>query len=407
MNRYILTKSVFMILRHWKLHLSFALQIAAGVAVIYAWTTIYHSVSFRFQSMQEEIDRMIWDIIVTTEQTSNRLPLDYNQYVKLREEFPEASFPFCVVQRVYFTKEGHDVNTAYFLFSSDDFIRTILGADQSGFETGSVAYAGDEAIALLEGRYTIIHQNIDFVPSGREQMTLDGNLQLSVAPVETLGTGQTHFNYHDLEDIPLNQVVLLPITSYYPIYKPEDAGLFKLSIKLSPHLDGEEATSTVMEVLSVLLSWNGEDYGYNVKTSLQRFLLQFEEMRTNAAVASTVAGICLVIVMIGLTAVVQMIYIRRKKDMAICSAIGATKSTLFKEFWLESVLPSFSGGVLGTIGCSWYLSAFIHFESFELRQSLSIIVLSVAISLLPGCLAAGSLFFQIRRLQPLEILRRE
>ena len=166
-------------------------------------------------------------------------------------------------------------------------------------------------------------------------------------------------------------------------------------------MSGDEATAAVMEILSTLLEWNGGDYHYNVRTALQHFLLRYEEVRANAAVAAAVAGLCLAIVLIGLVAVVQLIYIRRSKAFAVSSALGAGKGSLFTELCLESVLPSFAGGLLGTAACAWYLSEFVH--AIAIRQSPAVMAAAAAVSLAPGCLAAGSLAFRIRRLRPLEI----
>jgi ABC-type antimicrobial peptide transport system, permease component len=405
MNRYIVSKSLLMILRHWKLHLSFALQMAAGIAVIYAYATLSHSAALQYQRLQAEISGMIWDVTAAYERPASRPPLDYEQYVRLREAYPGASFPFCIAYAVYYTADGTDIRTAWLLFASDDFLETVLGAEGTGFERGRAAYAGGEARALLEGRYRIIHQDTPLPLDAGGALTGEDGARLSVLPVEALGTGRTRITHHDLEDIPLDRAALLPLAAYYPLFKPEDAGRFKLSVKLGRNMSGDEATAAVMEILSTLLEWNGGDYHYNVRTALQHFLLRYEEVRANAAVAAAVAGLCLAIVLIGLVAVVQLIYIRRSKAFAVSSALGAGKGSLFMELCLESVLPSFAGGLLGTAACAWYLSEFVH--AIAIRQSPAVMAAAAAVSLAPGCLAAGSLAFRIRRLRPLEILRRD
>jgi len=403
MNRYIVSKAMKLMMRRWKLHLLFALQMAAGVATICACASIHHTAALQYRDLMAQIEGTVWDVTAAADRPTGRPPLDLDQYAKLKAAYPEASLPFCIAHPVHYTTDGNDIRTAWFLFASDDFLKTVLRADKSGFERGSAAYAGDEVRAVLDGRRTIVHRNIPIESDAGGELILADGARLSVLPMEELGTNLVRFTHQDLENVPLDRVALLPLASYYPHFKPEDAGRFKLSIKPGLQADGEEAPRSVMEMLGLLLEWNGKDYNYYVRTFQQRMLLSYEEIRGYASVAAAIAGLCLAIVLIGLTAVVGIMFRRRRRALAVCSALGAGRRSLLAELWLESSLPSLAGGITGAIACSWYLSAFVH--TVTIRQSPAIMAAAAALSLLPGCLAAGTLALGIRRLKPLEMLR--
>jgi hypothetical protein len=402
---YIVSKSLRLILRHWKLHLSFALQMAAGVAAIYACATLYHSAAAQYRDMRAEIDGAVWDVYIAPERPASRPPLDYGQYVRLREAFPGAAFPFCIARAVHYTTDGADIHTAWMLFASDDFLAVVLDADRPGFERGSLAFAGDGVRGLLDGRYRPIQGDMAperFAGSGPD---VGEGGRLSVLPMDELGTGRTRLTHHRLEDVPTDRVALLPLAAYDPLFKPEDAGMFLLSVRFGSGTDGDEAIGAVAEILGLLLEWNGEDYAYSVGTARQRFLLSYGQVRNGAAVAAVIAGLCLAIVLIGLAAVAQLMFLRRRRAFAVSSALGARKGVLFAEMLLESALPSFAGGVAGAAVCSLSLSEFV--QSVTIRQSPAIMAAAAAIALAPGCLAACALAFGFRRLRPLEILGRD
>ena len=405
MTGYVVSNSLRMIRRHWKRHLSFALQMAAGVAVIYACATLYLSAAAQYREMREEISGAVWDVRASAERPAIRPPLDYGQYARLKERFPEASLPFCIARLVYYTEDGTDIRTGYVLYVSDDFLETVLGADKPGFERGTAAYAGNDIRGLLDGRYRLIpvngHPEPEPIAAGATA-AMDG-AWLSILAMDELGVERTRFTHHHLENVPLDRTALLPLTSYYPSFRPEDAGMFLLSVRFGRDADEDEAIGDVLALLGLLTEWNGADYLFNVETPGQQLLLTYEQVRTGTAVAAAIAGICLAIVLIGLTAVAQLAFLRRRQAFAVCSALGARKAVLFGEMLLESALPSIAGGIAGTAASACWLSEWV--DSLPVRQSPAVMAAAAALALAPGLLAACALAPGFRRLRPLEILR--
>jgi hypothetical protein len=405
---YIASRTMRMIRRRWKIHMWLALQMAVGVALIYACACLYVSAAEEYRMMREEIGGTIWDIEIARERPASRPPLDYGQYARLKERFPGVSLPFIIVHNVFYTTDGADIHTGRLVFASDDFLEFVLQADRPGFERGSAAYAGEGIRGLLEGRYRLIHGHMPLEPAAAGLAAADGT-PLAVLPMEGLGAGRTRFTHHHLEEVPLDQTVLLPLAAYDPLYTPEtapeNAALFLLSVRFGRDADADDAIGAYTELLGQLLRWNGEDWNYSPGPVGRRLLDGLEKVRTGAAAAGGIAGLCMLIVLIGLTAVVQLRFLRRRKTFAICSALGARRGALFAEMLLEAALPSCAGGIAGIAVCSRFLSEWAHMV--PVRQSPDVMTAAAALALAPGLLAAWALASRFRRLRPLEILRRD
>ena len=410
MTGYIVRKSLLMIRRHFKVHLLFALQTAAGIAVIYACLTLQYSTAAQYREIKKEIGGVVWEVNVVSERPSDRPPLDYAQYARLKERFPEAEFPFCIVRTVYYTTDGTEIRTGRLLYASDDFLRVVLDADRPGFERGSAAYAGGGMRGLLEGRYRLIHGHMPpAAADGADGSGAEADAELAgglaVLPMEELGAGRTRFTHHHLENVPLEQIALLPLASYYPSFRPEEAGMFQLSVRFGPGADEDAAIAGITEILGHMLEWGGEDYHFVVGSAGERLLSGYAEIRAGASAAGIIAGICLATVLIGLAAVAQILFLRRRRAFAVCSALGARKAVLFGEMLLEIALPSLMGGLLGAAACSWCLTAWVQVP--PIRQSPAVMAAAAALALAPGMLAACALAPGFRRLRPIEMLRRD
>lgn len=406
MTGYILSKSLLMIRRRWKVHLPLALQMAAGVAVIHVCAALWVSAAEEYRVIREEIGGTIWNIVITPEQPSSRPPLDYEQYAMLKARFPEASFPFCIVRTVHYTTDGADVRTGRLLYASDDFLASVLQKDRPGFERGNAAYAGDDIRGLLEGRYRLIFGHVPpELGAGGEREGESGG-RLSVLPMDELGAAGDRFTHHDLADWPLDRTVLLPLAFYDPSHAPpqtpENAAVFWLSVRFDRGMDADEAIGTFAQILGLLAAWN-EDWRFAADAAGQRLLGGYEALRDGAAAAGGVAALGLAIVLIGLSAVVQLLFLRRRRAFAVCSACGARKGVLFAEMLLEAALPSCAGGVAGAGLGSWCLSAWA--DAVGVRTSPAVAAGAAVLALAPAMLAAGALASRFRRLRPLEILR--
>lgn len=409
MNKYAFGATIRMLLYYWKAHCSIMLQIAAGIAVIYASIALYHSIQTDYEMKLAEINRMTWSIIAHSQPASSKPPIDYSQYSRLKEMYTKASFSMSVAHMAYYPNENGELEPALFVYASDDFIQTSLSIKEKGFEQGDIAYVGDHIRKAIAKGSEIINLNPNS-PKYRgdgQSLFVGSQLSLPIQPMDDLQISVPSIKLQGYEEVPLTHVVLFPFSAYYKIFTPMDAGSFRLVVKVEDSVSDEQATSMIMQILDQLLTWNKNDYTYDVDSSLQHLLLSVGQVKDYAKAAAGIAGICLIIVTLGLTGLIHVLFHRRKQTIAISTAVGARKTVLFKGMLVEATLPSFLGGIIGTFGCAYYLSEFIHFGEFEILQPVALMAMTIGLSLLPGLLSAAMILYRIRRLQPLEILKGE
>lgn len=409
MNNYLYASTFRMLLYYWRAHCSIMLQIAAGIAVIYASTAMYYSIQTHYEKMLSEINKMTWNINVHSQSVSSNPPLDYSQYTKLKELFPSATLSMYVAHKAYFPSETGELEPALFVYASDDFIHSALKVNNKGFQQGDVAYAGARIEKAISKGSKIMNLNPNIPAYSGEQQTIfiGSQLSLPIRPIDELQSSVPGIKLQETEEIPLANVVLLPFVTYYMIYNAMDIDSFRLVIDVEESTSDEQATSLIMKIMDQLLTWNGSEYSYQVDSSLQKLLLSVSQVRDSAVAAAGIAGICLIIVALGLVGLIHVLFHRRKQTIAISTAVGARKMVVFKGLLFEATLPSLLGGIIGTMGCAYYLSEFVRFREFEILQPVLLMVMTIGLSLLPGALSAATLIYRIRRLQPLEILKRE
>lgn len=411
MSRFVLCKTFRTLLYHRKLYLSVLLQVAVGIAVIYASAAVESSVRAQFETLRQDARSRAWNIAIVLEKPADRPPLDFEQYTLLKQELPGARLPFFVVQRVFFARSGDGgVDTAYLLFASDDYLYAALGADRPAFESGATAYVGEDVERILQQQYRQIMPDVALSLDEDGRLSVDGRSPLAIEPATRLAGREAAVELPETSQttvsVPLAKTAWLPLSYYFEKFSQKDVGQFRLSVLFaSPSAEGDVAPA-IARVLHRLTVSTGNFYSFTVEPALQAVLLRLEHARLAALNAAAIAVLCFVVVAIGLSALAHLLFARRLGGLAIASAVGASKKTLFAELLLEATLPSLAGGLIGTAIGAACLHV-VRFEAFELRQSPALMAAAVLLSVVPGAMAAGSLAIRVRWLKPLEILRKE
>ncbi len=145
-----------------------------------------------------------------------------------------------------------------------------------------------------------------------------------------------------------------------------------------------------------------------------QILNQQDIVQTASAVTDTmtillasIAGISLIVGGIGIMNMMLTTVTERTREIGLRKAIGARKKDISMQFLTESVMLTFSGGVMGII-LGWLLAFMVkHFASIPTTVSLSSIVLAFGVSAGIGIIFG---YYPARRaasLNPIEALRYE
>lgn len=398
---------------YWKNYSLIGLQMAAGAAVIYSSLTVYSSIQYRYDEMQNEIKKTEWDLLAYRSGESTSPPLRYDQYQQLRQKYSDAQFPLHFVYPVYYPNENNELTEAYFVYASDAYIKLFARLD-AAIESSDKAYIGESIKEALQNRVDLLTV-YPRTPAYRVQdnsLYVEESIHYPLQSIEQLNSEPFSIRilgYGEEEDkmIPADQIVLLPLTAMYTHYHPQDQGTFRLSVLLKDDLPSDEATDLIMQIIGQLFNWNGAEYSYQVSTQLQRFLLEISVVRDTAVIAAIIAAVCLVLVTLGLTGLIHLLFNRRKQGFAILIAMGAQRKQLLAGLMLEAVYPALIGCMVGILGSYYYLPAYVQLKQVDIHQSADVMLITMCCSLLPIVLAIQTLYFRVRNLKPVEILSRE
>ena len=132
-------------------------------------------------------------------------------------------------------------------------------------------------------------------------------------------------------------------------------------------------------------------------------------------VLSLIAGAVLVL-LIGCANVGNLVLAKtvgRRREIGICSALGASRSRLLRQQLLEYVLIGLGGGLVGIVLARWGLGLLISLHSSVLpgldrvRWSLSVLAFGLAVSFLTGIAFGALSIWRTVRLEAATLLREE
>ncbi|MDD4099414.1 MAG: ABC transporter permease [Lentisphaeria bacterium] len=207
----------------------------------------------------------------------------------------------------------------------------------------------------------------------------------------------------------------IPITTarehYGDIFIQNKSGTFIREMvelhQLIVEVDQEENVEATAEAVERMLSTfhKKKDYSINVPLALLR---QAEATkRTFNIVLGAIAGISLLVGGIGIMNIMLASVTERTREIGIRRAIGAKQSQIVAQFLIETVVLSFTGGLVG-IGVGvlipWIITQIVKMPTvvslFSLTLSLGI---SVSVGIIFGIYPA----IRAARLDPIEALRHE
>jgi putative ABC transport system permease protein len=145
-----------------------------------------------------------------------------------------------------------------------------------------------------------------------------------------------------------------------------------------------------------------------------RIMSQSDILETASAVAGTftsmlagVAAISLLVGGIGIMNIMLMSVTERTREIGLRKALGAKKKVIISQFLVESIILTFTGGIIGIIlgVAGFYLYSKINSSTFTV--SLNSVLLAFAVSAAIGILFGWYPAQKASNLQPIEALKYE
>jgi predicted permease len=274
-----------------------------------------------------------------------------------------------------------DVIGAYLTGNAGSFfgVHALLGR---GIEPSDDQGSGQH-IAVLNYKFWQRHYGGDPHVVGR-------TLELDHTPYTIVGVMPRTFEFNDTTGV---GDIYLPRSLLHDTVNPPVTAPYIPWIKLKPHVSPAAADAELNAIVRQFAKENPNHFPEKWHLQLQPIIVPFEQT-TGRALMLLLAGVLLLLI-VGCANCSILLLARgraRQHELAVRSAIGASRWRIVRQLLVEAVVISFTGAILG-VAASWWLAKLpmqLSPDSFPqesvLRINLPILAFSVALALVSGLL---------------------
>jgi len=243
------------------------------------------------------------------------------------------------------------------------------------------------------GGHSVVVLNYQFWQRhfGGDPHIIGQTLELNRAPYTIIGVMPRSFAFNDMVEV---GDVYLPASRTPVVNLPSGATVpYILMIKLRPHVTRAAANSVLEPIAFELMKQRGGRVPEHVHLALRPIIWIFQE-NTGTTLRLLLAGVVLLLI-IGCANCSILLLARgrtRRHELAIRSAIGASRWRIVRQLLVEAIVISSTGAVLGVAASYWLarLPLVLSPDSFPaesfIRINAPILAFSVALALLCGLL---------------------
>ncbi len=247
----------------------------------------------------------------------------------------------------------------------------------------SDAENGGHSVVVLNYRFWQRH-------FGGDPHVIGQTLEMNHAPYTIIGVMPRSFAFNDMTDV---GDVYLPATLMQHLPDVPVSGSYLPWIKLRPHVTPAAAKAVLEPIVLQITKQNLGSFPDHLHFGLQPIIWIFQE-NTGHTLTLLLAGVVLLLI-IGCANCSILLLARgrtRRHELAIRSAIGASRWRIVRQLLVEAIVISCSGAVLGVAASYWLakLPMVLSPDSFPaesfIRINAPILAFSVALALLCGIL---------------------
>ena len=204
-----------------------------------------------------------------------------------------------------------------------------------------------------------------------------------------------------------DDLVVIPITTaMYRLLGKEYVDSIDVEVKDINMM--EEAQSSMRQLIIKRHRLNNEDEGsFQIRNMAEIQEALQSTTRTMTLLLGSIAAISLLVGGIGIMNIMLVSVTERTREIGLRKAIGARRRDILSQFLIESVVMTFSGGIIGIIFGVGIAALLSFFAGWATKVSASSVILATTFSIAVGI---GFGFWPARqaaRLNPIEALRYE
>lgn len=389
MNKFILEQPLKKIVRDKKIYFAVLLQLIIAFGILNVFLSLLFNiyeekkqleetnVKYQIEIQHREFDYLDFDLIAWGD-----TPVQLNEY---------GVFPFSkkVIEQI----NNQCPNCKLDIAVTIDII--YLGDLLKQGERVQICYASDIEKVYCSKR---IKQVLEDVNDENTINAKDFPHTINANILTTVENRQYEIEYSDEDTL----ILYMPIEIYYNLYHPKNLHGTVLSMKANSQ---ERVLSEELNVIvSQLCEMYSDEYKFEIKSEIASYLTRVEEAEKEAKVFIFIASIIFVIVLIGMIGIFIMIVNRRKKEIAICCALGQTKRQIMFEIFGEMGLLNGSAYFVGLLSSCLIMHRGISVATIEFTYHMWSGTILFLVSVILVGIAMIPVWYLVKKMSPINIL---
>jgi putative ABC transport system permease protein len=205
----------------------------------------------------------------------------------------------------------------------------------------------------------------------------------------------------------LDSIVVMPLPAFQKYFSAKSDSDILVKVKDKTKLaEARDELTGVMRRVRGLPPEKKDDFSINEQQALKSTL---DPIKNSIAIAGLfITGLSLFVGAIGIMNITFVSVKERTREIGTRKALGARRRTILLQFLIESTSLCLLGGFIG-LGFAYVLCTGIGqaFPSFPIQFSLSLVLVSMAVSILTGLFSGFAPAWSASRLDPVAALRYE
>ena len=362
---YIISKVLKRIKNNIRQYTFVFVQILIGILIMTVFLSVNFSINKDYKKLESKAENNLIKLNIYNQQNNDNLlsekkdmpsPFDLSDYNALKKNYADklkiAYLTKTDINLITTIKGESGIDTANMFFASEEFFELYYPKVKiNNFDSANVVFIGEKALEMLkndkvaEGNVNI-HKEL-ILP---DKLILKNGDTLKIVEINIENGFDNKQLLLDVSNdslkINLDNAIIFP-AKYLSTFKMQSAteNTF-VSLKLS---NSSYFSNVGIGVINYLYSKNQNKYDYCYDTLTEEYVRQTNGYKILAVGLSILSAFVMVIIIVGLTGIFLIIVNRRIGEYAISMTLGATRSKIFLETILESVIVTSLGGLTGVI----------------------------------------------------------
>lgn len=301
----------------------------------------------------EQFDLMKWDDTSLVLNADKSFPFSENCLEQLKKKYKDYTFDIKVSIDLFYLGQ--------YASDGDDSIKVVYSSDCKTVKTSRET---EKILYDINQETTINSKDFPHILSEGRLKSIQG------------------YEY-DIEYIKNdNRSIYLPLQAYNGLFHKKDLENIMLSIRSEKNKN--VTADTLNDMLHVIEKENENSYRFKISNATMNFLIKVYYANNEVKIFTLISGILILLVMIGGISVFSLVVDKRKKEIAICYALGESKKRLYLKSIIEIGTLIILAYIIG-IGVSYLL----------ILQGISIATVAVKANWKAAALLLGIVFVLI------------